>query len=294
MAKRKTCFLVAACVWMALLACGALNCAYADEPFDGANSWRFLNGDLVLSDSGASTDNLGTFEEAAADSAIPPMAEWRVRLKPTPMAIIRYLLDLDQFSKGYCTGVGAYKGIDVSEWQGKINWAQVKTAGVDFAILRCGYASTYADPQWHNNVQGCLSTGMPFGVYLYSRATSPEEASKEADFVISQLKSEGLTGADLAFPVYFDMEDKKMVGKNYAAIAPGVFRQAHGGGLSRGDVCEPFLVECVPHIPRVRQLFEMGCRIQYVNWPDVCAHVEFQRGKWRLAVLGLWRYSGNK
>lgn len=56
---------------MALLACGALNCAYADEPSDGANSWRFLNGELVLSDSGASTDNLGTFEEAAP---IPPMA----------------------------------------------------------------------------------------------------------------------------------------------------------------------------------------------------------------------------
>ena len=69
MAKRKTCFLVAACVWVALFACGALNCAYADESSDGANSWRFFNGELVLSDSGASTDNLGTFEETAADSA---------------------------------------------------------------------------------------------------------------------------------------------------------------------------------------------------------------------------------
>lgn len=294
MAKRKTCFLVAACVWVALLACGALNCAYADEPSDGANSWRFLNGELVLSDSGASTDNLGTFEEAAADSADSADGVMACSIEANPNGHYPVFNWFDQFSKGYCTGVGAYKGIDVSEWQGKINWAQVKTAGVDFAILRCGYASTYADTQWHNNVQGCLSTGMPFGVYLYSRATSPEEASKEADFVISQLKSEGLTGADLAFPVYFDMEDKKMVGKNYAAIAAGVFRQAHGGGLSRGDVCKPFLVEHVPHVPRVRQIFEMGCRIQHVNWPDVCAHVEFQRGKWRLAVLGLWRYSGNK
>ena len=117
---------------------------------------------------------------------------------------------------------------------GKINWAQVKTAGVDFAILRCGYASTYADTQWHNNVQGCLSTGMPFGVYLYSRATSPEEASKEADFVIYQLKSEGLTGADLAFPVYFDMEDKKMVGKNYAAIAQAFFDKLTAAGYPVG------------------------------------------------------------
>lgn len=234
MAKRKTCFLVAACVWMALLAYGALNCAYADEPSDGANSWRFLNGELVLSDSGASTDNLGTFEEAAADSADSADGVMACSIETNPNGHYPVFNWFDQFSKGYCTGVGAYKGIDVSEWQGKINWAQVKTAGVDFAILRCGYASTYADTQWHNNVQGCLSTGMPFGVYLYSRATSPEEASKEADFVISQLKSEGLTGADLAFPVYFDMEDKKMVGKNYAAIAQAFFDKLTAAGYPAG------------------------------------------------------------
>ena len=234
MAKRKTCFLVAACVWMALLACGALNCAYADEPSDGANSWRFLNGELVLSDSGASTDNLGTFEEAAADSADSADGVMACSIETNPNGHYPVFNWFDQFSKGYCTGVGAYKGIDVSEWQGKINWAQVKTAGVDFAILRCGYASTYADTQWHNNVQGCLSTGMPFGAYLYSRATSSEEASKEADFVISQLKSEGLTGADLAFPVYFDMEDKKMVGKNYAAIAQAFFEKLTAAGYPVG------------------------------------------------------------
>ena len=199
--------------------CGALNCAYADDSSDDANSWRFFHGELVLSDSGASTDNLDTFEEAAADSADGVMA-CSVEANGNGWPVYNWF---DQFNRGYCSGVGAYKGVDVSEWQGKINWAKVKTAGVDFAILRCGYASTYPDKQWHNNVQGCLSSGMPFGVYLYSRATSPEEASKEADFVISQLKSEGLTGADLALPVYFDMEDSKMVGKNYAAIAQAFF-----------------------------------------------------------------------
>ncbi len=230
MAKRKACFLVAACVWVVLLACGALNCAYADTSSDGANSWRFFNGERMLSDSGASTDNLDTFEEAAADSADGVMA-CSVEANGNGWPVYNWF---DQFNRGYCSGVGAYKGVDVSEWQGKINWAQVKTAGVDFAILRCGYASTYPDKQWHNNVQGCLSSGMPFGVYLYSRATSPEEASKEADFVISQLKSEGLTGADLALPVYFDMEDSKMVGKNYAAIAQAFFDKLTAAGYPVG------------------------------------------------------------
>ena len=230
MAKRKACFLVAACVWVVLLACGALNCAYADTSSDGANSWRFFNGERMLSDSGASTDNLDTFEEAAADSADGVMA-CSVEANGNGWPVYNWF---DQFNRGYCSGVGAYKGVDVSEWQGKIDWAQVKTAGVDFAILRCGYASTYPDKQWHNNVQGCLSSGMPFGVYLYSRATSPEEASKEADFVISQLKSEGLTGADLALPVYFDMEDSKMVGKNYAAIAQAFFDKLTAAGYPVG------------------------------------------------------------
>ena len=209
MAKRRTRLFISVFACAMLLMCGALNCAYADDSSDDVNSWRFFHGELVLSDSGASTDNLGTFEEAAADSADGVMA-CSVETNGNGWPVYNWF---DQFNRGYCSGVGAYKGVDVSEWQGKINWAQVKTAGVDFAILRCGYASTYPDKQWHNNVQGCLSSGMPFGVYLYSRATSPEEASKEADFVISQLKSEYLTGADLAFPVYFDMEDSKMVGR---------------------------------------------------------------------------------
>ncbi|WP_419074307.1 GH25 family lysozyme [Slackia isoflavoniconvertens] len=230
MAKPKSCLLVSVFVCTALFVCGALNYAFADESTDGLNSWRFFHGEFVLSDSGASTDNLDTFEEAAADSADGVMA-CSVEANGSGWPVYNWF---DQFNRGYCSGVGAYKGVDVSEWQGKINWAQVKTAGVDFAILRCGYASTYPDKQWHNNVQGCLSSGMPFGVYLYSRATSPEEASKEADFVISQLKSEGLTGADLALPVYFDMEDSKMVGKNYAAIAQAFFDKLTAAGYPVG------------------------------------------------------------
>ena len=230
MAKRRTLFFISIFACATLFMCGALNCAFADESTDNLNSWRFFNGELVLSDSGASTDNLGTFEEAIDDFADGIMA-CSVETNSNGWPVYNWF---DRFDGGYCSGVGAYKGVDVSEWQGKINWAQVKTAGVDFAILRCGYASTYADKQWHNNVQGCLSTGMPFGVYLYSRATSSEEASKEADFAISQLKSEGLTGADLAFPVYFDMEDSEMVGKDYAAIAQAFFDKLTAAGYPVG------------------------------------------------------------
>ena len=216
--------------------CGALNCAYADDSSDDANSWRFFNGELVLSDSGASTDNLGTFEEAAADSADGVMA-CSVEANGNGWPVYNWF---DQFNRGYCSGVGAYKGVDVSEWQGKINWAQVKTAGVDFAILRCGRTSLEdekpkrVDNYWYRNVEGCLSSGMSFGAFYYSQATSPAEASEEADWAIYALQSAGVKGSDLAFPVYFDMEDSKMVGKNYAAIAQAFFDKLTAAGYPVG------------------------------------------------------------
>ena len=236
MAKRKACFLVAACVWVVLLACGALNCAYADTSSDGANSWRFFNGERMLSDSGASTDNLGTFEEAAANYADGIMA-CSVEANGNGWPVYNWF---DQFNRGYCSGAGAYKGIDVSEWQGEINWAQVKTAGVDFAILRCGRTSLEdekpkrVDNYWYRNVEGCLSSGMSFGAFYYSQATSPAEASEEADWAIYALQSAGVKGSDLAFPVYFDMEDSKMVGKNYAAIAQAFFDKLTAAGYPVG------------------------------------------------------------
>lgn len=236
MAKRRTRLFISVFACAMLLMCGALNCAYADDSSDDANSWRFFHGELVLSDSGASTDNLGTFEEAAADSADGVMA-CSVETNGNGWPVYNWF---DQFNRGYCSGVGAYKGVDVSEWQGEINWAQVKTAGVDFAILRCGRTSLEdekpkrVDNYWYRNVEGCLSSGMSFGAFYYSQATSPAEASEEADWAIYALQSAGVKGSDLAFPVYFDMEDSKMVGKNYAAIAQAFFDKLTAAGYPVG------------------------------------------------------------
>ena len=236
MAKRRTRLFISVFACAMLLMCGALNCAYADDSSDDVNSWRFFHGELVLSDSGASTDNLGTFEEAAADSADGVMA-CSVETNGNGWPVYNWF---DQFNRGYCSGVGAYKGVDVSEWQGGINWAQVKTAGVDFAILRCGRTSLEdekpkrVDNYWYRNVEGCLSSGMSFGAFYYSQATSPAEASEEADWAIYALQSAGVKGSDLAFPVYFDMEDSKMVGKNYAAIAQAFFDKLTAAGYPVG------------------------------------------------------------
>lgn len=94
------------------------------------------------------------------------------------------------------------KGIDVSVWQGTIDWAKVKKSGIDFAILRIGYATT-KDKTFEINYKNAKEVKMPIGVYLYSYAKSVDGAKKEAQAVLNFLK-----GKKLELPVYYDIEDK--------------------------------------------------------------------------------------
>lgn len=96
-------------------------------------------------------------------------------------------------------------GIDVSEHQKRIDWDRVKAAGVDFAIIRCGYGDDVSyqdDRQWKRNVAECERLGIPYGVYLYSYAYNAEMARSEADHALRLLE-----GHDPTYPVYYDLED---------------------------------------------------------------------------------------
>ena len=98
------------------------------------------------------------------------------------------------------------KGIDVSQWQGKIDWAKVKADGIEYAVIRCGYGSNrtnYDDPYWEYNVSECERLGIPYGVYIYSYADSVADAQSEAEHTLRLLK-----GHHPSLPVYYDLEDK--------------------------------------------------------------------------------------
>lgn len=97
-------------------------------------------------------------------------------------------------------------GIDVSHWNGTINWAKVKEDGVQFAIIRTSDSTGTYDRQWVNNVRGCVANKIPFGVYIYSRAKSKSKAAKEANLVLSRLKE---VNAKPVYPIYYDLEDQK-------------------------------------------------------------------------------------
>lgn len=101
-----------------------------------------------------------------------------------------------------------YDGIDVSKWQGTINWSKVKADGIDFAFIRCGNTSLSsfainADSKFATNVKNAYAAGIKVGVYYYSGATSATEAKKEANYVLSQIKS---YKSKIALPVVMDYE----------------------------------------------------------------------------------------
>lgn len=97
------------------------------------------------------------------------------------------------------------KGIDVSKWQGKIDWNKVKSSGIQFVIIRAGLGrlASQKDICFDQNITGALGVGLPVGVYWYSYATSPAEAVQEAEACLSVLKP---WQNRLQLPVFFDQE----------------------------------------------------------------------------------------
>lgn len=102
------------------------------------------------------------------------------------------------------------KGIDVSKWQGNIDWQKVKAAGIEFAILRASYGDGTSrfinngrDEKFEQNYQEAKKAGIPVGAYHYCYARNIEEAKKEAEFFLSVIK-----GKQFEYPVILDLEDE--------------------------------------------------------------------------------------
>ena len=95
----------------------------------------------------------------------------------------------------------ALKGIDVSQWQGNIDWQKVKGAGVQFAMLRAGYGRNNLDTKFHRNAKGAVAVGIPVGLYWFSYALNVEMAKKEAQYAVELAKKYKIT-----WPIAYDLE----------------------------------------------------------------------------------------
>ena len=107
---------------------------------------------------------------------------------------------------GSNSGTAWVKGVDVSKYQGTIDWNKVKASGIEFAIIRVGYRGygtgvLVEDSTFRQNIKGATAAGLKVGLYFYSQAINETEAVEEASMVISLCQ-----GYNISYPIYFDTE----------------------------------------------------------------------------------------
>ena len=126
------------------------------------------------------------------------------------------------------------KGIDVSSYQGKPDWAKVKKAGINFAILRI-HQKNGSDSSFEHNYKGCKTNAIPVGGYKYSYALTPAQALEEAEDTLSVLAGRGLD-----FPVFYDLEwnSQRKLGKAAVEkIAEAFLKRIKKAGYKVGIYC---------------------------------------------------------
>ncbi len=124
------------------------------------------------------------------------------------------------------------KGIDVSKYQGQIDWKQVKEAGIGFAMVRAGITSLSGDvtedPRFAENMSRAAEAGIPAGVYLYMKASTPVAAQNAARSLLSLLEK-----YQVGYPVAFDIEDavyREKTAQENTSILLAALRAARKGG----------------------------------------------------------------
>lgn len=122
-------------------------------------------------------------------------------------------------------GYTIQKGVDVSEWNGSIDWKKVKASGIDFAIIRAGgrywgSGNYFTDSMFETNIKGAIAAGLDVGVYFYSQAISASEARTEAAYTMKLV-----SGYNINLPIVMDYE--------YGYGASGLEGRLYDAHLSR-------------------------------------------------------------
>ncbi len=179
------------------------------------------------------------------------------------------------------TGKNKVVGIDVSRHNGTIDWDTVKSQ-IDFAILRVGYGDNYEsqdDTQWVRNANECTRLGIPFGVYIYSYATSTAQASSEAYHVLRLVKNYNLT-----YPIYYDLEDAGTTGTVSASVKGDMAQTfcdiIKGAGYDVGVYANTYWFTSILTDPRFAA---------WEKWVAQYSNVCTYSGKYRM-----WQYSSSE
>ena len=166
-------------------------------------------------------------------------------------------------------------GIDVSRWQGQINWSAVNT---DFAIIQAGFGREVSqkDIQFEANYNGCKSRNIPCGAYWYSYANSPEDAEKEANACLEIIK-----GKKFEYPIYYDVEEQAVLNLGKArvsAIIRAFLKKVESAGYFVG------LYMAASHL---NSYVEDDIKNRYAVW---VAHIDTTKPAYS-GSYGIWQYS---
>ena len=118
-------------------------------------------------------------------------------------------------------GMNLYHGIDVSYYQGNIDWQKVKADGIDFAIIRMGYrgysnGTLVTDSKFAQNMQNAIAAGIQVGVYFFTEAVNTAEAVEEAEYVVNAIAPYNVT-MPVAIDWEFNVSGGNKVGRKYTA-----------------------------------------------------------------------------
>lgn len=178
------------------------------------------------------------------------------------------------------TTMKVWNGIDVSKYQGDVDWKKVKASGVQFAILRAGYGrmKSQKDPKFESYYASCKEQGIPVGCYWYSYATDPEGARKEAQVCLEVIK-----GKKFEYPIYFDVEEKKQfaLGKEaVTAIIKAFLETVEAAGYWVGLYMSSYFLE---------NFVSEEVRNRYAVW---VAHYDVEKPTYK-GQYGMWQKSGS-
>lgn len=168
-----------------------------------------LSNDIQISKSEYATGNMeadGLLEPVTEDD--PEYHKYLENNDPYGIMTMSALWGADSLThQNRFSGVSKVYGIDVSYYQGNIDWKKVKNSGVEFVIIRVGYrgygsaGTLVEDPKFKTYLDGATKAGLKVGVYFYTQAITTAEAQAEAKFVLDRIK-----GHSLQMPVYYDIE----------------------------------------------------------------------------------------
>lgn len=181
--------------------------------------------------------------------------------------------------------IQTHKGIDVSRYQGNIDWAKVKDEGVEYVMIRSGYRSygtgvLKEDELFSQNAAGALQCGLHVGVYFFSQAINTAEAEEEAQFVADQLKA-----FKIDYPVVIDIEE----------IANDTYRQQDLTASELTDVVVAFCekIKSFGYTPMIyanikgfTSRLEIERLSSFEKW-----YAEYSNSPYFPYEMGIWQYS---